>query len=37
MNIFCYFTISHIARVRVIRRYYAHEERNKIRVEKSSS
>ena len=37
MNIFCYFTISHVASVRVIRRNYAHGERNKIRVKKSSS
>ena len=34
MNIFCYFTIPHVASVRVIRRNYAHEERNKIRVKK---
>ena len=34
MNIFCYFTISHVASVRVIRRNYAHGERNKIRVKK---
>ena len=31
MNIFCYFTISHVASVRVIRRNYAHGERNKIK------
>ena len=37
MNIFCYFTISHVASVRVIPRNYAHEERNKIRVKKSLS
>ena len=34
MNIFCYFTIPHVASVRVIRRNYAHGERNKIRVKK---
>ena len=37
MNIFCYFTISHVASVRVIRRNYALGERNNIRVKKSSS
>ena len=37
MNIFCYFTISHVASARVIPRNYAHEERNKIRVKKSLS
>ena len=35
MNIFCYFTISHVASVRVIRRNYAYGERNKIRVKKN--
>ena len=34
MNMFCYFTISHVASVRVIRSNYAHGERNKIRVKK---
>ena len=34
MNIFCYFTIPHVASARVIRRNYAHGERNKIRVKK---
>ena len=34
MNIFCYFTISQVASVRVIRRNYAHRKRNKIRVKK---
>ena len=37
MNIFCYFTISHVANAQVIRRNYAHGERNKILVKKSSS
>ena len=32
MNLFCYFTISHVASARVIQRNYAHGERNKIRV-----
>ena len=34
MNIFCYFTISHVASVQVIRHNYARGERNKIRVKK---
>ena len=34
MDIFCYFTTSHVASVRVIRRNYAHRERNKIQVKK---
>ena len=37
MNIFCYFTISHVASVRVIRRNYDYGERNKIRVKRYSS
>ena len=34
MNIFCYFTISHVASVRVIRRNYAHGKEIRFELKK---